>query len=269
MRKIFNKNVLATITAIFMLALCFVSVSTKQAKAYNSVIDLYSSECHREAGGGVSWVTGKIYIKVSNNGVYSSSIANKKVYVHGTLDGSNTWKDYEAEYVGRLDNGYLLYKAYINQNYNTAISPFKYALKYVVNGRTVWDNNNGQDYSEKNLLDTANIKFHNYDNEVSNNLSSYKQNWFGVHATVKNLGNNKSVKIKYTTNNWATVKEGTLSYQFTNADGSEEWYLQNSLNVDDWQNLKFYFEYTVNGHTYYDNNCNNNYDMEALYYSAY
>lgn len=269
MRKIFNKNVLATITAIFMLALCFVGVSTKQAKAYNSVIDLYSSECHREAGGGVSWVTGKIYIKVSNNGVYSSSIANKKVYVHGTLDGSNTWKDYEAEYVGRLDNGYLLYKAYINQNYNTAISPFKYALKYVVNGRTVWDNNNGQDYSEKNLLDTANIKFHNYDNEVSNNLSSYKQNWFGVHATVKNLGNNKSVKIKYTTNNWATVKEGTLSYQFTNADGSEEWYLQNSLNVDDWQNLKFYFEYTVNGHTYYDNNCNNNYDMEALYYSAY
>lgn len=269
MRKIFNKNVLATITAIFMLALCFVSVSTKQAKAYNSVIDLYSSECHREAGGGVSWVTGKIYIKVSNNGVYSSSIANKKVYVHGTLDGSNTWKDYEAEYVGRLDNGYLLYKAYINQNYNTAISPFKYALKYVVNGRTVWDNNNGQDYSEKNLLDTANIKFHNYDNEVSNNLSTYKQNWLGIHATVKNLGSNKVVKVKYTTNNWATVKEGKLSYQFTNEDGSEEWYLKDSLNVDDWSNLQFYFEYNVNGNTYYDNNCYKNYNSNAFYYSEY
>lgn len=254
-KNYFKRSLTVVMAAIMFVALSVVSFKATPASAATEAIDLYASDYHDEAGGGVNWVVGNVYIKVSNRGQYYSPISTKKVYLHGTTSETGSWTDTEATYVGTLADGSLIYKARTDKNFSS--TPYaKFALKYVVNGNTYWDNNYGQDYTHKNALGSAVVKAHTYANEAaSNSVGGYMD----VYATVKNLAYTKDIKVVYTTNNWATTKKAPLNYQFTNDDGSEEWKVDDSVSVP--YNAKFYIQYKVNGQTYIDNNFGNYYSI--------
>ena len=77
---------------------------------------------------------------------------------------------------------------------------------------------------------------------------------------MQNYGYNKVVKVRYTTDNWATFKDADLTYYSTYDDGTEYWSveLDSSVKID--SNFKYAISYTVNGVTYWDNNFGLNYD---------
>lgn len=88
----------------------------------------------------------------------------------------------------------------------TNAQTIQFAIKYEVNGQTYWDNNNGQNYSvsrfnqSSTILGKPNV-FRAYDDLYENTFSG--------SVYVKNSVYSKEVKIKYTTDNWNTIRKDT------------------------------------------------------------
>jgi hypothetical protein len=209
------------------------------AKAASNPVKMYSSEITFSKYGITSY---NVYIQVDAN-----SASNKKVYVHHSTYNQG-WVDEEATFVAKTDSNTEIWKASVS-----GIESTNYAIKYVGDGVTYWDNNNGNDYKAGDVLGTAVVK------------AIPRNSYNGIGVVVKNLAYNKVVKVRYTTDNWATYKEANLSYKASDAEGNELWttYLSEA-NSDGFQ---YCISYTVNGKTYWDNNFGANYDR--LFYRAY
>ncbi|MBQ2799974.1 MAG: hypothetical protein IJF03_01135 [Lachnospiraceae bacterium] len=210
------------------------------AKAASNPVKLYSSEITFCKYGMTKY---DVYIQVDAN-----SATNKKVYVHHTTYDQG-WIDTEATYCGRTGSNTEIWKASVS-----VMGETDYAIKYVGDGVTYWDNNNGQNYEAANTLGTATVK------AIPRREQGY------IQALVKNLAYNKTVKVRYTEDNWATYKEANLTYSYAIANANAECWAT-TISVSNPSNFQYCISYTVNGKTYWDNNFGANYNH--LFYRAY
>lgn len=240
--NIFFKRSSTIIMAFAMLFSLFgTSNTTVTANAADLPVKMYY--CDRVANwrGGTQYT---VYIQVAAN-----SAAQKAVYVHYDA-GSNQWQDVAATYVTKLNSNTEIWKATVS---GFAIGS-KYAIKYIGDNTTYWDNNNGNDYLITDILGQANVIVTRLQYQTSSN---YK-----INAVVKDLAYNKVVTVKYTQDNWATCQEAALSYSsdYINNSNYENWTVTLNLNENKMDSFHYYVTYQVNGQTYIDNNFGANYN---------
>ncbi|OHD60348.1 MAG: hypothetical protein A2014_02115 [Spirochaetes bacterium GWF1_49_6] len=226
-----------------------------------SMVKLFYSHCFAIQTFGKGTFMG--YIEIEN------AAYQKQVVVHYELDG--VWSDLAASYVKSLGNNKeLWYFTYTNIGFN----PFggwdiNFAIKYVVNGQTYWDNNGGADYHvgagprnfypdfawSKSIAAMQNAQYNNIVDEP----------FFTGRVYTKYAEGDKSVKIVYTTDNWATVKECPAQYSYDDSDftGGNKysvwWYVVPIEGSP--AEIKFAIAYTLNGSTAWDNNFGRNYTL--------
>ncbi|HBD94297.1 MAG TPA: endonuclease [Spirochaetia bacterium] len=233
-------------------------------KAYTS-----ASSYHGSGGNTRSFI-----IKVKNAGF------EKQVVIHHSINTLGPWVDLTADYVGPAETGYEIWALndYRSFSYADEILGKEFVVKYVVNGQTYWDNNAGKNYSMGYLDGTylnPNL------NVLQAGASFYgvgtSPSTFYVNADVRNIGYNKTVKVVYSFDNWATTYTENLKFadfyqvgysQFVespNVHNIERW--RKSITVPaDVENLEYAIAYDVNGSTQWDNNYGNNYKMVKTQY---
>jgi len=197
---------------------------------------------------------------------------SKNVEVHYSIDGG-VWKTVICSYDRTLVNGIEIWK----MNIDCFLMPNKaqlksiacqFAIKYTVNGKTYWDNNNGANYKistegtniqyPTEILGTSNVLLKSAEG-IKNSWPAYA-NSLNYAVLVKNLAYSKKVSIVYTTDNWKTTYVTPLSYGSTTSSGNEIWLLSTLIALDV-QNITFCVSYDVNGVTYWDNNGGLNYQL--------
>lgn len=247
MKKIFNrKNSLLLFILSVLLFTGSMFIQAPTANAATDTVSMYYDDINCVYHGGN---VHNIYIKVANLDY------EKNVSVHYTFtDRNGTWYDEDAEYVTSLDSDYDIFKATIS-----GFGTVQYSINYTVDGETYVDDNDGDLYSNQVLGSASVCALRSY-----GTLSSYP-----INAAIRDYGTDKDVKVIYTTDNWTTVKEASLSYSYnTGEDGVVVYYT--SLNLEDATSLsdfEYAIAYTTNGVTYWDSNFGSNYD--SSHYSEY
>ncbi|MBW7474487.1 CBM21 domain-containing protein [Paenibacillus oenotherae] len=195
---------------------------------------------------------------------------SKEVYVVWRGSTSEAWKEKAATFDRTTTGNREAWKfiVYIGGP-NT-----EFKIKYVVNGQTYWDTNNGSNYKISDPSSTAapyvaignppikvNVTNSFYDYGVAYLDGAANQ----VHFTafVKNLAFTKNVTFRYTTDNWQTYQDVSASYDSaaTNSSNALELWKVTVPISSTVQNVKFSASYTVNGVTYWDNNLGLNYEL--------
>lgn len=210
------------------------------AKASSNPVKFHSTELMITRYGNSRF---DIYIQVE-----AGSAATKAVSVHYEDTYLDKWLDEEATFFTKTDDNTEIWKATVS-GYGLT----QFAIKYVGDGHTYWDNNNGSNYKFREYVGAANIK--------SMRLTSQSSEYYRIQAAVKNLAYNKIVKVRYTEDNWATWTDVDLNYDSPiSGTNSEIWAV--SLNLDPAKRDSFHYclYYQVNGQTYWDNNFGANYD---------
>lgn len=212
----------------------------------NNRVSLYSANPYFSKYGMTSY---EVFIQTRDD------CKSQKVYVHyNYLDGQQ-WRDQEAELYTVMNDGSKIWKANIT-SYNT-----RYCIKYVANGVTYWDNNNGKDYTYGNTLGNAPI--------VSERLGyQYPYQGFMVNVLLQNYAYHKNVFVRYTTDGWNTCRDEAMHYSATNESGSETWTTYLPISGSDAMSEGFEYAicYQVNGREYWANNFGENYDRSYYIY---
>lgn len=230
---------ISIVTVLSILVCAFFMFTGTTASAATGTVKMYSTETYFCKYG----ITGTyVYVQTKDNA------ANQQVTVHYNYLKGQEWRDSDAEYFTTLSDGSKLWKAYIT-SYNT-----EYAIKYVADGVTTWDNNNGKNYKSE-ALGTAPIT-------VNRSGLIYLPNQT-IYATLQNYAYHKDVKVRYTVDNWASYKDIPMHYVSTNENGTENWTANIQENTFDTTGFAYCVSYTVNGTTFWANNFNQNYN--ALY----
>ena len=197
----------------------------------------------------------------------------KQVYIHQQLwDGS--WSDFPLSYSRPASNGEEVWTGiYVPPLVSGAYPTWDlhFAVKYVVNGQTYWDNNGGANYNiardSGTTLGGATVYNGNYTPTAFISILTTYPGW----VTVANLAYAKQVTVVYSTDNWATTQTTAASYSPSfwssygsnaanpNQYGFEDWAF--SLNVGNAASVSYAISYTVNGQTYWDNNFGQNYTV--------
>ncbi|MBT2290113.1 hypothetical protein J7E73_13350 [Paenibacillus albidus] len=191
----------------------------------------------------------------------------KNVTVHYTTDNTK-WYDTSASYVGSADVNREKWHFGISRTDSSIdhlelknLSFIKFAIKYEVNNQTYWDNNGGANYyNEVNHTFPLSSVILGSPNVLNAN-STLSNGEFSGNIYVKNLNPAKTVKVLYTTDDWATTHEGdaTFNGSVNNFDSVERW--SYSFNVPGATNVKYTISYTTGGQTYWDNNYGHNYEV--------
>ncbi len=223
------------------------------------------------------------YIRVKG---FYAEVANiayaKQVFVHHKMtDG--TWKDFPLSYIGPSENNAEIWGWEINYGVGTppensfAQTGFsdEFALKYIVNGQTYWDNNGSRNYNISSPYITDGYYMQDGLN-ISTDLFSSSLRCTGttgtlqVNADVRNIAYTKTLNLVYTTDNWRTVSSAPLRYGSTYGYGGsnltafpgqqqfERWGVTVNVPASTTQ-VKFAVSYTVNGQTYWNNNYGRDY----------
>lgn len=204
------------------------------------------------------------YIGFSGNIEVEDLGSSKEVTVHYTTDDI-TWYETDAQLVGPTDSTHEKWNFSISTSSFTTEHPelkdldfVKFSIEYNVNGNTYWDDNGSSYYyNEPNSSSPSSVIL-----GKPNVLRAYDElnsGTFSGAVYVKNLNPTKTVKIVYTTDNWATVNEGYASYvsSANNFNSAEVWSF--SLSVPGATQVEYAIAYTTGGSTYWDNNYGNNY----------
>lgn len=235
-----NKTI-KKITAIALIFAMLLGIQGNKitAKADSSPVNMYY--CDDYIIGWRGFTQFYVYIQID-----ADSASDKQVYIHYNAE-DDEWKDTTASYLTTIDNKEI----WVGCVSGFSISG-EYAIKYVGNGITYWDNNNGNNYTYNDILGAANVKAIRLHYNTPDN---YK-----VCVAVKNIAYNKKVTVRYTEDNWASYKDVDLNYDYT-PDGKDFEYWTTTLNLDENKMDNFYFciRYEVNGQTYWDNNFGANY----------
>ena len=201
----------------------------------------------------------------------------KQVFVH-LKTATGTWTDIPMSYSRPAGAGQEVWTANASAiGFGYSVNDLNFALKYVVNGQTYWDNNKGSNYfvaaDGGSYLGSVNV----YDGSYRPQLGLYCQNpiIYGT-VTVRNIAYAKAVTIVYSTDNWKTTHTSAATYSAAywqdntsnasnpNQYGFEEW--SYTVNVGSATQLQYAVSYSVNGQTYWDNNFGQNYTVNITCY---
>lgn len=244
-RKSNSVKIASIVLTLAMILTVFCAAGSISAGAATDRVSLYSNSVHFSKYGGSSY---EIFVQTKDNA------RNQEVYIHYNYLDSMAWQDVEAEYYTTLSDGSKIWRAYFS-SFNT-----RFAIKYVADGVTYWDNNGGKDYNGTEVIGSAPI--------ASERLGSqyYSSNGYRINAVLKNYAYHKNVFVRYTTDGWKSYSDMPMNYSKTNADGTETWTC--TLNYNNYSAITSDFEYAicyrVNGQEYWANNFGENYD--STYY---
>lgn len=196
------------------------------------------------------------YVEIENLGY------NKNVTIHYTTDNGATWEDVSATYMQPTWGNYEAWEfdvpgVGVGLRGNATIT---FAIKYEVNGQEYWDNNNGQNYTVKAGygINSA-FDFGDSGSVALFNSYRYSDNKIAGSVQLKDMAYEKDVKIRYTTDNWASYEEVYATYGYTlDKDYVQVWDFEFSATENP---VEFAISYTVNGQTYWDNNFGQNYTI--------
>lgn len=227
-------------TFAMLLYLFGTSNMTITANASNLPVKMYYCDKIISWRGSVQYT---VYIQID-----ADSAQTKAVYVH--YSDSEDWSDVAASYVTTLNNNKEIWKATVS---GFAIGS-QYAIKYIGDNITYWDNNDGNNYSPSDTLGEANVK--------ATRLQYQQPSSYKINAVVKNLAYDKIVTVTYTQDNWASSQVESLTYSSTSNTNTnyENWNVTLNLDENKMDSFHYYVTYQVNGQTYVDNNFGSNYD---------
>lgn len=92
---------------------------------------------------------------------------------------------------------------------------------------------------------------------ISNEKNTGKT--FPIKVALKNFGFLKTVKVRYTEDNWVTPQEKELIFNVLDENNIEEWSTEIEINSKNKTNLQYAISYQVNDQIYWDNNNGSNY----------
>jgi hypothetical protein len=214
-----------------------------------------------------------------NNGCYEERNAliqvqnlayQKEVYVHQEL-ANGTWIDIPASFIRQGNSTYDLWG--VDRTKFASYGPYgdEFVLKYVVNGQTYWDNNNGANYRLITSSMNAVGPMLGNDVNVLVRSASCTSGQLYAYVDVRNIAYTKAVALTYTTDNWVTTTTVNASFMSSYQTGYSTFItFPDAYNVERWRalasvtcstSLQYYVSYTVNGTTYYDNNYAANYHL--------
>ncbi|MDR0915070.1 MAG: CBM21 domain-containing protein [Oscillospiraceae bacterium] len=195
------------------------------------------------------------YVEVLNLGL------TKEVTVHYDLNDGEGWQEVAAEYYAPTWGNYeawVFETPTVGGGERFPVADIEFAIEYTVNGNTYWDNNSGNNYSVHDSL-AINPVFAFGTGKVARGFVEASSS-VAVQIELVNLDYNKDVRIRYSTDDWATYSEVSASYYATCAYNTyvEIWRAYLPANVS----YEYAISYTVNGETYWDNNFGANYSYE-------
>lgn len=240
------KKVSAIALAICMLCgLAVTAGSPTVAKADSAPVQLYYLD---DQGGRYGMSTYTVYVQID------SSARHKEVWLHYCQGGSE-WKDKQGGYVTTTPGGSEIWKVTVDGAYGIL-----YTIKFVGDGQVYWANNNGKNFTEKDVLGTANIKVGRITTSETINGTI-----INFSATVRNIAFLKEVGIRYTTDNWATRQDKYLVHDHAiPGTNFEVWTGSITIPTDKKSAFKFCGFYKVDGKEYWDNNFGANYDINYI-----
>jgi Carbohydrate/starch-binding module (family 21) len=218
----------------------------------------------RAEGGSSPTGTGS-YSTFENFFILVEKIAyDKVVQIYGRSTDANTWNFYPASYSAPAGVNEEIWTVHIG---DTPVDQF--VAQYQVLGITYWDNNYGSNY----LLDataarstdgvgtallTAPVLVVGWDLSAAGILQ--------FDILLQDLAYNKTVGVRFTTNNWATYEDAFATYSQSfpptgapHQVNAQLWELSTSIGTGN--HGQFAAFYTVNGVTYWDNNFGMNYSF--------
>lgn len=237
------KKVSAIALAICMLCgLAVTAGSPTVAKADGVPVQLYYLD---NQGGRYGMSNYTVYVQINSNAQH------KEVWLRYCQSGDN-WENKQGGYVTTLPDGSEIWEVTVQGAYGIL-----YAIKFVGDGQVYWANNNGNNFTEEDILGTANIKV--------GRISTYDtldKTIINFSAVVKNLAPVKEVGIRYTDDNWASYKDIELKYSYSiPGTNNEVWTGTTEIDSSKKDAFQFCGYYKVNGNTYWDNNFGKNYDI--------
>jgi len=224
----------------------------------------------------------------SYNGPYQDAyfeiLVDKLAYdkvVSIRIEGADgEWFDIPASYAGPAEGNFELWTARYSSGYG-GLMDLQFSVKYVAAGKTYFDNNGGQNYFLGQndgifLAKDLNVKNAGY---VPDEVKIYNgAAYFTFDVAIRNLDLHKNVKVKYSTDSWATWSEISLKYvskwsfvrgyvASPNSHGVEMWTLSSRIELgENVESFSYAISYTVNKTTYWDNNFGRNYHITINHY---
>jgi hypothetical protein len=199
-----------------------------------------------------------------------SAGTDKAVFIHQEM-ADGTWQDQVATFKETSGNGWETWE-FSGNVYGSYMLGFgdQFVVKFVVDGVTYWDNNNGANYTIETDAGPMLANGVNVDVFQPTAYTSASGSSFYGTVDVRNLDYNKSVTIIYTTDDWATTNTVAATYggsPFHYGYGSFD--NPNIYNIERWRfnvslpsgisEIEYCVSYDVLGTTYWDNNEGANY----------
>lgn len=176
----------------------------------------------------------------------------KQVAIHGSVDG--TWDDYQCSFLKMLPGG----PSELWQCDIYGIELDQFVIKYSVNSATYWDNNDWNNYIPNDgvvLGSEFNILVHD---------SYYSPYDPGrpilINIDVRNLSDQKDIRVRWTADNWATYTDSPASYEQSWDNWHERWKATINLESINTHDFEYAVYYTLpSGEQLWDNNFDRNY----------
>lgn len=239
-RKTSTKITSVFLIVAMLLGMMCIAGTVSAGAAANDRVKLHSATPYFVKYG---MTTYEAYIETKDNA------NNQKVYVHYNYMDGQPWQDREATYVTTLSDGTKLWKVQFT-SFNA-----RYCIKYVADGVTYWDNNNGNDYFAGNAIGSAPV--------ISERMMyQYPYMGYTVKALLQNYAYHKNVFVRYTTDGWNTYSDYSMFYSNSNGNGTETWTATLPIGREDFGSKDFHYAicYQVNGQEYWANNFGEDYN---------
>ncbi|WP_299312392.1 carbohydrate-binding protein [uncultured Aquimarina sp.] len=209
----------------------------------------------------------KFKVKVKNLGYQKEVVIH-----HATFDGN--WVDIPLTFEQAIDNDEEIWIGELTPDYEVYSDEF--VVKYMVNGKTYWDNNSGKNYSM--LVNVGGYLSPEINVELNKSFTRPTGSSFAINVNSRrNYGTTTTVEVVYTTDSWATKTTIPLTYQRYFRVGYAHYIMSpNQFDVDiydtsirvseDVQSIDFAIVYKVDGQEYWDNNYGRNYTLSKVIY---